>query len=169
MGVAIKILLTKRPELLYDSISREDIVSLVNAFHKFSESISLSNELLSMYYKDLATTTASAASVSLIKEEQKHVVSELLHFISENKEKMLRIEEDALVHAVVNEDEKIMLLAQHFSEWTFVRHALVQLSLQSPDVVVVGGGLAGLVTAISVADRGGSVVVIDKQPTVGGT
>jgi len=32
----------------------------------------------------------------------------------------------------------------------------------------VGGGLAGLVTAISIAERGGSVVILEKQSTLGG-
>lgn len=37
-----------------------------------------------------------------------------------------------------------------------------------PDVVIVGGGLAGMVVAITVLDRGGTVVMLEKQPHLGG-
>jgi sarcosine oxidase, subunit alpha len=36
------------------------------------------------------------------------------------------------------------------------------------DVVVVGGGPAGLSAAIEIGSRGGNVVVIDDHPTPGG-
>jgi len=36
------------------------------------------------------------------------------------------------------------------------------------DAVIIGGGLAGMVTAISLLDRGAQVVLVDKQPYLGG-
>jgi len=36
------------------------------------------------------------------------------------------------------------------------------------DAVIVGGGLAGMAAAMSLLDRGGSVVMIEKQPYLGG-
>ena len=36
------------------------------------------------------------------------------------------------------------------------------------DVLVVGGGIAGLQTALDLADRGRSVLVVDKAPSIGG-
>jgi flavocytochrome c len=36
------------------------------------------------------------------------------------------------------------------------------------DVVVIGGGLAGMVVTLSVLDRGGRVVMVEKQPYIGG-
>lgn len=40
---------------------------------------------------------------------------------------------------------------------------------QTSDVLVVGGGIAGLTAAMSAAENGASVILIDKMPAVGGT
>lgn len=37
-----------------------------------------------------------------------------------------------------------------------------------PDAVVIGGGLAGMVTAVSILDRGGRVTLVEKQNYLGG-
>ena len=36
------------------------------------------------------------------------------------------------------------------------------------DVLVVGGGIAGLQTALDLADRGRKVLVVEKEPSIGG-
>jgi fumarate reductase flavoprotein subunit len=41
--------------------------------------------------------------------------------------------------------------------------------MQSFDAVIVGGGGSGLAAACSVAERGGSVLVLEKEPELGGT
>ena len=40
---------------------------------------------------------------------------------------------------------------------------------KTADVMVVGGGAAGLATALSAASRGSSVILIEKAPAIGGT
>jgi len=45
--------------------------------------------------------------------------------------------------------------------------SLGSASLQ-PDAVVIGGGLAGMVAAVTLLDRGARVVLVDKQPYLGG-
>jgi flavocytochrome c len=37
-----------------------------------------------------------------------------------------------------------------------------------PDAIVIGGGLSGMVAAVSLLDRGAKVVLVDKQPYLGG-
>jgi len=49
---------------------------------------------------------------------------------------------------------------------------MVRARLGSPaapaDAVIIGGGLAGMVASLSLLDRGGRVVLVDKQPYLGG-
>ena len=40
---------------------------------------------------------------------------------------------------------------------------------ESSDVLVIGGGIAGLTSALSAAENGASVILIDKMPALGGT
>ena len=166
IGVAIKILLTSQPELLFDKITRDDVVALVNTLFKISESISFSNELMSQHYAELAT--AASNSVAFQVNANTQLRGPLLQFISDNRNYLTKVQEDALVYALIHDNNDVMMIAEHFSGWAFVRHALIQLDLDLPDAIVIGGGLAGLVTAVSVADRGGSVVVLEKQPSLGG-
>jgi succinate dehydrogenase/fumarate reductase flavoprotein subunit len=173
IGVAIKILLTSQPELIFSTLTRDDIVALVNALFKVSESISFSNELMSQYYSELATSATSSASTAAVQpvassQDHKKITGPVLQFIAENRQNLTRVQEDALVNALMSGHSEVLMLAEYFSGWAFVRHALVQLDLEMPDAVVVGGGLAGLVTAVAVADRGGSVVILEKQPSLGG-
>lgn len=147
IGVAIKILLTPKDHLV---ISRDDIVALVNTVEQFSTSIEQSR-----VFKHQTVVAAPFQH---------------LEFIKLVRDQLTRVEEDALVHAIISKDERISVLAQVFSEWAFIRHALIALGLLSatPDAIVIGGGLAGLVTAISVAERGASVIVIEKTKSAGG-
>jgi flavocytochrome c len=157
IGVGIKILLTPNAALVTKALTRDDIVALVNTLHKFSESIHFSNEMISSYY---------AKNMEVDDSEPHH--ERALEFIAKHGSSLTRIERDTLVDGLVKTIPEIMLLSKFFSGWSFTRHALIHLGLGVPDMVVIGGGLAGLVTAISMADRGGSVVVVEKSATVGG-
>ena len=48
-------------------------------------------------------------------------------------------------------------------------NALFGITDRSVEVLVVGGGLAGMVSAISAAESGAQVLLIEKMPVVGGT
>ena len=37
------------------------------------------------------------------------------------------------------------------------------------EVIVVGGGMAGLTAALAAAEAGGDVLVLESEPTVGGS
>ena len=157
IGTAIKILLTPDSNLVSGSLSRDDVVALVNTIHKFSESIELANDLMEAAMEPAQTTRPPTGSVN-----------RELAFVASIKDKLTRRQMDGLVDGLVRHDPRVMTIAGHFSGWTFVRHSLIALGINVPDAIIVGGGLAGLVTAISVADRGGSVVLLEKQGSLGG-
>lgn len=142
MGTALKILLTDS-SLLASTITRDDVVALINTLHKFSESIALSDQLMSMYYAETPLTKPSLHNTAT-------PVDTALAFVSAHMDSLSQSQSDALVHALITHHPQVLQLAQHFSEWQFVRHALITLNLgPAPDVIIVGGGLAGLVTALS--------------------
>jgi hypothetical protein len=94
-------------------------------------------------------------------------------------------QEDALVDATLAGDARTLLLAKHYGGDVaqFTRHALRQLATAAGagpshagataagtavDAVVVGGGLAGLSAALTLLDRGGRVLLLEKEAFVGG-
>jgi len=183
MGSALKILLTD-PDLVVGSLSRDDIVALVNTLFKFSDAIAKSNELMSLYYAEssLSLPLNQALKADSATTNTDHVPEQppvnpvkaaaardtALEFVANHRQNLTAKEEDALVNGLMQQNPAIQKLALLFSGWAFVRHALIWLDISSPDAIVVGGGLAGLVTAVSVAQRGGSVVLLDKLGTLGG-
>lgn len=68
---------------------------------------------------------------------------------------------DAVVQAGGNPDE-LMTVAEK------AEIARTQAE-ESSDVLVIGGGIAGLTSALSAAENGASVILIDKMPALGGT
>ena len=153
IGAGLKILLSPS-SLVTASLSRDDIVALVNTVHKLSDSLAL-----------VARFSASSSATG------SDLIEEALTAVRDRAASLTRIEKDSLIHAILTRNEQVMLLAKTFlgsNHVSFVRHALISLGLGAADTLVIGGGLAGLVTAISVAERGGSVVVLEKQATLGG-
>ena len=154
IGVALKILLTsgEAESLVTNSITRDDIVALVNTVEKFSHAIEQSKLL----DRRVPTTNSD--------DKRK----KMLEIVNSSKSFLTRREEDALVHAILKNDGNILVLGDVFQGHAFLRHALIYLELILPDAIVIGGGLAGLVTAISIAERGGSVTLLEKSKSLGG-
>lgn len=189
IGAAIKILFSP-PDLVAQSLSRADLVALVNTVHSLSDSIARASQLM-QHANASSTATAVAASVPDASATPAPApaatpggASEAaIRAVAAHRASLTRFEEDALVSAALRGEASVLLLARALlqggggtgspsSQQTagpmFVRHALIALGIQLPDAVVVGGGLAGLVTAVSLAQRGGAVVVVEKQKALGG-
>ena len=151
IGAGLKILLSPR-EVVMKSLSRDDLVALVNTVHMLSDSLQI--------------VSLSALGRKPTHDHNRQV---LLEFVRDHRSLLTKLEQDALVDAILRRDEKISVLAKVFMPHpSFLRHALISLGIAVPDAVIIGGGLAGLVTAISVAERGGSVVILEKQSSLGG-
>ena len=90
--------------------------------------------------------------------------------------------ESELVRLALRRNDDLLVLARHYSTDAGKFLELVQLSIVGnsgsaqtsaaavalPDAIVVGSGLAGLAATLNVLDRGGTVVVIEKEHLLGG-
>jgi len=89
--------------------------------------------------------------------------------------------ETRLIERALMREPNILILAKRFHSdpAKFLKFASIvasspgasaepELSKPVLDAVVVGGGLAGLTAALTIADRGGSVMVVDKNRFTGG-
>eukprot|EP00301_Raphidiophrys_heterophryoidea_P021233 c5720_g1_i1.p1 GENE.c5720_g1_i1~~c5720_g1_i1.p1 ORF type:complete len:697 (+),score=184.63 c5720_g1_i1:59-2092(+) len=99
---------------------------------------------------------------------------------------LTQAQEDALVDATLRGAwEPVSALAAHYPTAEFARHALRNLPyLSQPlttghssvtstpivinDCIVIGGGLAGMTAALTILDRGGRVVLLEKEAYLGG-
>ena len=94
-------------------------------------------------------------------------------------------DEDKLVDAALVHDSRLGKLIKHYAldPDRFIRHALRTLSKnpidpasstvmdqkeKKPDAIIIGSGLAGLTAALTIVDRGGKVVIVEKQAFMGG-
>jgi len=177
IGTALKILLLPK-ELIRENLTREEVVALFNTVAKFSEAIEI--------HENLKGATIAEVVVSSSKDllQDSVVVNKGLAMIAEAVVggKLSAKEEDLLVDALIDGNKDVQLLAQHFAQNiqtsdSFLRHALRRLdrSLADSDndndeldAIVIGAGLSGLVTTLSILDRGGSVILIDKEGLPGG-
>lgn len=189
MGTALKMLLL--PEnLIKENLSREEVVALFNTIAKFSEAIDIHENMKNAMFSGQANSFASAApAVSKMngmplatKEGLQGIKDTALGIVSSaaGSGTLDEDSEDILVDALLDGDEELILLAKNFAmeghHASFLRHALRRLGAvaglregsQTPDAVIIGAGLSGLTTALSILDRGGSVILIDKEGGPGG-
>eukprot|EP01038_Epipyxis_sp_PR26KG_P005145 gene5145-7165_t len=196
IGAMLKVLLTPIPttadeiskshDYLKSIITRDDIVALVNVLHKFSHSLKLSEDLLALQKERLTVTASTDLDLSsnrinlkpLINSTHQNELIELglasLSIYSKDK-RITKYQEDLLVDLLMNKNENILRIVKYFGDDSdsFMRHSLRFLSSSKDisrayDVIVVGGGMAGMVCAIAAADRGCRVLLVDKMPRLGG-
>jgi Endoplasmic Reticulum Oxidoreductin 1 (ERO1)/FAD binding domain len=96
-----------------------------------------------------------------------------------NKDAKLEME---LVQLALQRQPELLILAKHYAHdvdkfWTLLQQSMnVILSSSSPllstpptpDAIIVGTGLAGLAAALNILDRGGRVVLLEKEHLLGG-
>ena len=168
-GAALKVLFMKSPTV--ESLDRNEVVALINTIAKFSESIKDVRDLTDMYLSRLQPFIEPFASgESILSVEAVDRTVGLVASLGK-KGKLNFEEEKELVSRALERNADLLILARHYAsdEDKFLTLAGVSTSATSkPDAIVVGSGLAGLTVALNILDRGGSVVVIEKEHLLGG-
>ena len=89
---------------------------------------------------------------------------------------MISAEREAeLVKMALEGDQGLLILAKHYAadlerflELSQTIGSGAGMELSQPDAIVVGTGLAGLAATLNILDRGGKVVVVEKEHRLGG-
>ena len=185
LGTALKVLLLPE-EHLESTLNRQEVVALINTIAKFSHAIRKVPELMNAARQETLKSDASADTGFILREEHQSdrsaldaaVAATAMHIKSGE---LTSTSEEAIVNAILDDNPKVSVLAKYYAEnmpRKFIEHALRALGLpplrvgasddEPVDLVVVGGGLAGLTASLTTLDRGGRVTLVEKEAYVGG-
>jgi len=197
-GTALKILFSKKNMISTETIDRNEIVAFINTICKFSESLKEIRMLTHLYWMDNDNTKSASIldepiQVLQQKQEQLHsmlsdkslsdkAVSIIVDLSKENKISME--DEIHLVQLALSgaENNPLLTLVKHYHNdkdklLLHINNSILNKEggvltttkkENEPDAIIIGSGLAGLVTAVQILDRGGRVTLIDKEHTMGG-
>ena len=186
-GAALKILFLPE-EIIGESLSRNEIVAFLNTIAKMSESIREVRELTQMYWAthtrlersdegavgmgdELRASRAGLDAVEVL-DAAVGAVSSLASqgLIDDNTEAKL-------IQQAFERHPELMVLSKHYGNdlrkfLNFLPNIDSQIVASSdngePDAIVIGTGLAGLAATLNILDRGGKVVLIEKEHRMGG-
>ena len=182
-GTALKILFTN-PDTFPQTLERNEIVAFINTVAKFSESIKEVRELTNLYWEE-QEHAASPPGLAAIAPSSTPALGEGLDAVDVaigtaavlHQAGTITTDQEAwLVQRAMARDPDLLILAKHYSTeadkfWRFARMLLdgtVSTDDEKPDAIVVGSGLAGLAASLQLLDRGGRVVVLEKEHLSGG-
>jgi hypothetical protein len=177
-GTALKILFLNENRLA-TSLERNEIVAFINTIGKFSESMRQIRELTNMYWDNTepsppptmvvpSPTDSTIDSVDLVDTAVGLVASLARGGYVETER------EAELVRLSLARNADLLILAKHYGNDMHKFLAMTNFigSVGSaddfPDAVIVGSGLAGLTAALNILDRGGKVVIMEKEHLLGG-
>jgi flavocytochrome c len=184
-GAALKVLFMKSPGA--EALERNEIVALINTVAKYSESIREVRELTQLYWsheqadwpfpgndvqpEEGAASPSPSDVREIVSVEAVDIAVGLA--ASLGRQGLIDFEQEKeLVEKALQRDPDLLILARHYASDADKFLALAGLVPSGvdglPDVIVVGTGLAGLSAALNVLDRGGSVVMVEKEHLVGG-
>lgn len=170
-GTALKILFVKPENLL---LSKNEVVAFINTLAKFSESIREVRELTDLYWAD-QKTNLDVNGVDLLSEDE--LVDVAVGLIAERgrQGRLVWSQEQELVKVALQRQKDLLILAKHYGSDTDRFWAMLSSTTsyfpegnENPDAIIVGSGLAGLAAALNILDRGGRVVIIEKEHLLGG-
>jgi flavocytochrome c len=188
-GTALKILFVSPENLV---LERNEVVALINTVGRLSESLIDVHELTAMYWEqeeakgaDVSgeTETLTPAPASWMERlpvvESLDLVDATVGAIAAlGREDLVSLDrEKELVELALSKNPELLILGKHygndvqrfFAMTSFVGAlGLSQTQIQAPDAVIIGSGLAGLAAALNILDRGGTVVLLEKEHRLGG-
>ena len=193
-GTALKILFLPPSKLTSSSLTRNEVVAFVNTVAKLSESLKDVRTLTHLYW---TINSASGYNVNAIEGMSGPTtvtseptldsqVDEALMIISRlNRDGQITDErEEQLVEMALGGHAGLLALVKHYasdlSKFLLFSQSLPSLAKHEsdlsvktskklePDAIVVGAGLAGLAATLNILDRGGSVILIEKEHSLGG-
>ncbi|KAL3911432.1 MAG: hypothetical protein SGILL_007284, partial [Bacillariaceae sp.] len=185
-GTALKILFVKENLIL----EQNEIVALVNTAARLSESLVQVRKLTTRYWQEERTKVAelevaTEASSSAVAESPPFSFDSLdsldvtVGLIAKlGREDLISVDrEKELIDMALSRHPELLILGKHYHKDPQRFLELCQglgslgndaMPIKPPDAVVVGSGLAGLAAALSILDRGGTVVIVEKEHLLGG-
>jgi len=190
-GTALKILFVKP-----DSIALEpnEVVALINTAARLSESMVEVRELTSQYWAEheesstpsnapqptrqqAVTQPNTGSSSQSLCFESMDILDVTIGVIAQlGKSNAISLErEKELIDLALSKHPELLILGKHYAD-DAQRFLTMSSSIGAmaaggealPDAIVVGSGLAGLAASLNILDRGGSVVILEKEHLVGG-
>jgi hypothetical protein len=168
-GSALKILFLQSDQLNESVLDRNEVVALINTIAKMSEAIKEVRELTHLYWTEKHQTLPSDVPNVEIVNGAIGVISELFNdgLISE-------VRETELIEMAFAHDSNLLALVKHYGSNPMKFLKLLETILDTsdtdlePDAIVIGTGLAGLSATLNILDRGGKVLLIEKEHRLGG-
>lgn len=173
-GTALKILFMTNDELIASSLSRNEIVAFINTIAKMSEAVRDVRELTNLYWNEhIAPSSVPSMSSDMEQVGAMNPLDTAVGAIAAlaNAGMIDPKREAELVRLALEGDESLLVLAKYYSpdlEKFLLFSQDIGSSTQQPDAIVVGTGLAGLAASLHILDRGGRVLIIEKEHLVGG-
>ena len=192
-GTALKILFVNPDHLTLD---RNEVVALINTAGRLSESLIDVHDLTAMYWLEqeqikgnspLPTATEGLSSTlsPTISSSSSRFSIESLDLVDTTvgaiatlgAENLVSLErEQELVKMALEKHPELLILGKHYASdvqkflamTSTLGDNIQQSKIQPPDAVIVGSGLAGLSAALNILDRGGTVVLVEKEHLLGG-
>ncbi|KAL3937146.1 MAG: hypothetical protein SGBAC_007684 [Bacillariaceae sp.] len=126
-----------------------------------------------------ATTTTTTYSVDGPPVESLDIVDRTVGAIANlGRQNLINMDrENELVMLALSKHPELLILGKHYANdpgkflaliSSIGLHASSDTASQSPDAVVVGSGLAGMAAALNILDRGGTVIMVEKEHLLGG-
>jgi len=185
-GTALKVLFMS-PDFL--TLERNEVVALINTAARLSESLMDVRELTTMYWENERerneTQTKLSASQPVTTPSPTSMVSpvESLDILdvtigaiaSLGRENLISMEDEKeFIQMALERHPELLILGKHYGtdprRFLAMSASLIGLYTKPPppDAIVIGSGLAGLAAALNILDRGGTVVVLEKEHLLGG-